>query len=367
MMAATGQYFDSLTSDQAMYANLSYDRLRTHPFFFEWDDIREKEKAHYRHIMCINHGISKEFETPPLSKTYDLEALKSVYQSPACRVPSLHDLCIRAVADTAVKVAFATADNGGIRPKISWMQSFNLVKNLSPLDLGRVTHHLDRQQKFHIPGVHRLFFNSLPDSRCRKANPGIKEYVGFTRALQGHYTTTFHFAQSSVPAINNEGIQLEFFQSLISHINKIRPKFFVVIGNFTAVGVDDYSLVEYNNMAEKFRKLIARVSDTIPVMFVPGEHEVGRTPSSTTLTNYRALFGADYFTFWHQGMKGIVINSALLISSCEALEEAELQSMWLEEEIEQAKLCACTIVLFSYHPWFYQHMEEEDMEVDGIR
>jgi hypothetical protein len=35
---------------------------------------------------------------------------------------------------------------------------------------------------------------------------------------------------------------------------------------------------------------------------------------------------------------------------------------WLEEEIEQGKLCATQLMVFSHHPWFIEHADEEEEE-----
>lgn len=365
MLGAIGQCIESFVTDVAVYSSISYDTLRKHDFFSKWDDaVTTPQKMHYLYCLRAKCGLVMENEVVGETQNFfDVSTVKEVYNSPACRIPSLYDLCIRAAADATVKVAFATADNGGIRPKIPWMQNFNLVKYLSPLDLGKVAHVLDRQQKLQIPGVHRLMHKSLPESRCKKANSSTKEYVGLNRATQGHFTTAFHFAQVSAPEIDDNDVSGgDRFRNLISNINKIRPKFFAVVGNFTNISVSDECLSSFNNAAEAFRKLVARVSDTIPVVFVPGPYEVGQIPTPSTLSNYRSLFGADYYSFWYQGMKGIVVNSSLLIDGANAPEEADLQSLWLEEEIEQAKLCASTIVLFTYHPWYYENIDEDDVE-----
>ena len=45
-------------------------------------------------------------------------------------------------------------------------------------------------------------------------------------------------------------------------------------------------------------------------------------------------------------------------------DHAALQDTWFEEELEQSKLCAMQIVVFSHHMWFREHAEEDD-EQDG--
>jgi hypothetical protein len=41
---------------------------------------------------------------------------------------------------------------------------------------------------------------------------------------------------------------------------------------------------------------------------------------------------------------------------------ASRQSLWLEEEVEQAKLGATHVVLFAHHPWFLRSPTEPDSE-----
>jgi hypothetical protein len=44
--------------------------------------------------------------------------------------------------------------------------------------------------------------------------------------------------------------------------------------------------------------------------------------------------------------------------------EAQRQWLWLEEEIEQCKLCATSIVVFAYHPWYLSHVNESPPDND---
>jgi hypothetical protein len=39
--------------------------------------------------------------------------------------------------------------------------------------------------------------------------------------------------------------------------------------------------------------------------------------------------------------------------------EAAFQREWLEEEIEQAKLCATQVMIFTAHPWFLKQIIED--------
>jgi hypothetical protein len=409
MERSMGQFIDSVVHDESVYATISYDTLRGHSFFRDWHAlINQPQQAFYRQLLLQQQ--QKEERIQPMSQlSMDCseDALSSVQgvidvftqhhsylpvhnDNPhSCNsgsldyssVPSLHDLCLRAVAEAAVSVSFATAHNGGLRPKLPWMQAFQLHKKLSALDRERVMHLLTRKEMLHVPGVHRLFFASLPDSRCHRAVAATKEVVGLTHALQGHCMADFQFVEIASPGLGKSlttgtaGTAVESeeetrLRAVVASVNKIRPKFLSVVGPFTAATATDNdsdnttnnnNTYDFVSLTDRFRKVLARVSDTITVVLVPSVCEVGRQPSAQSLARYRRLFGADYYGFWFQGMRGVVINSALLINGSAAPEEAVQQQLWLEEEIEQAKLCATTMVLFSYHPWFYSHIDEEDL------
>lgn len=387
--------------------SLSYDALRKHAFFREWKDsvnwsqVQSYNSLYPNYVQTVGHfdlaasycSANIDADADPLSQ---LGVLQNVYSavsevavdqndvsksSALCNLPSLHDICLRVVGDVAVQIAFATASNGGIKPNVTWMQKFQLTpQRISANDRLRVMHYLERKQKLQIPSVYRLFFRTLPESRCLRANTDSLEFLGFTRAIQGHYNKDFHFTFLSNPNLGNtysgsletEDEREVCLKAQIAAINKLRPKFVVISGDFVARHLEDVSV--HDVFVERFRKLVARISDTISVLFVPGPGDLGHRGSShwlqsnsidaTTLYKYRSQFGADFYSFWFEGTKGIVLNSSLFLPSLADNEfvqqEAQKQLQWFEEEIEQAKLCATSIVLFTYHPWFHEHFEEDD-------
>ena len=107
---------------------------------------------------------------------------------------------------------------------------------------------------------------------------------------------------------------------------------------------------------EQVRRNLARLSDTIPAIYVPGFNDIADSsagaaapcPSPASIQAYRSKFGADYFGFWYGGLRGLVVNSSLMIYPQCAAEEAALQDTWLMEELEQAKLCSQAICIFTF-------------------
>lgn len=309
---------------------ISYDVLRNHPYFS------------YRH--------SDELAI--------LSGFKTSHLRPASKVPKLSEICLRAVGNAALRLADATASSGGVKPSTGWAQSFNLMK-LSPLDRGAIAQYLNRRNSIASGGVHRLFFPSLVDSRCKRVDFTTKEYIGFTRVTHGTWGNDFFFMQlSGIAATGGRDCESEFenLKQAVLLINRIRPRFVVVSGNWTRAMPTEAA---HEVQVECYRKNIARISESIPVMHLPGTNDVGNDLTTEGLDAYRDKFGADYYGFWYGGVRCLVLNSTLLIGKALASEVA-LQNEWFAEEIEQAKLCATHVIIFTFHPWFLSSIDEED-------
>eukprot|EP00595_Chromulina_sp_UTEXLB2642_P002349 CAMPEP_0196767934 /NCGR_PEP_ID=MMETSP1095-20130614/42143_1 /TAXON_ID=96789 ORGANISM="Chromulina nebulosa, Strain UTEXLB2642" /NCGR_SAMPLE_ID=MMETSP1095 /ASSEMBLY_ACC=CAM_ASM_000446 /LENGTH=274 /DNA_ID=CAMNT_0042136805 /DNA_START=1656 /DNA_END=2477 /DNA_ORIENTATION=+ len=105
---------------------------------------------------------------------------------------------------------------------------------------------------------------------------------------------------------------------------------------------------------------MARVSDTIPVLYVPGSTDIGEHPTKESIDNYNRYFGADYFGFWFGGVRCLILNSCLLRHPEDLPDHTKLQDEWFDEEIEIAKLSSTHLLIFTNHPWFINHAEEDD-------
>lgn len=230
---------------------------------------------------------------------------------------------------------------------------------LSPLDRGAIAQYLNRRNSIASGGVHRLFFPSLVDSRCKRVDFTTKEYIGFTRVTHGTWGNDFFFMQlSGIAATGGRDCESEFenLKQAVLLINRIRPRFVVVSGNWTRAMPTEAA---HEVQVECYRKNIARISESIPVMHLPGTKDVGNDLTTEGLDAYRDKFGADYYGFWYGGVRCLVLNSTLLIGKALASEVA-LQNEWFAEEIEQAKLCATHVIIFTFHPWFLSSIDEED-------
>eukprot|EP01038_Epipyxis_sp_PR26KG_P010236 gene10236-13769_t len=342
------------------FSTISYDKLREHPFFTE--SIPSNALENHAHVMPINEDHNDYY--------WSIESLQNIPSKPAIRIPSLFELCIRAVGKTCCLLANEIAISGGVRPEIPWMQRFDLTK-LSKISRFRIAHYLKQCKKLHLPGIYRLFWSSVVDTKAIRTDVSLKEYIGYTHNIQGHWNKEFIFMYISNPNFgffqnnnnnNNNNNNKSFeeqdqLKASITAINKIRPKFVVISGNMTYNSPYEPN---YESQVNEFRRTMARLSDTIPAVYVPGERDVGIFPTVSSIAKYRESFGADFYGFWYGGLKCLIINSSLFIHPEGAIDEANEQDAWLAEEIEQCKLCSTVMIIFTYHHWFKNNIDEED-------
>ena len=209
------------------YKHISYDTIRKHEFF-----------------------TGNTLECPQYESVTDF---KELHTFPAIRVPTLHELCIRAVGKAIVITADVISKNGGVRPSADvpntkWMRDLSMNK-CNFIDIEKIKHYLDRRDALHSPGIYRLFFNNLPDAKCKRINISTLEYYGHTRALQGQWKENFFFIQIADPQFGmkadgppefSDGLggadwtfEENHVKKAITAINKLRPRFVLCSGDQT--------------------------------------------------------------------------------------------------------------------------------------
>jgi hypothetical protein len=254
------------------------------------------------------------------------------------RVPKLSELCLRAVGEATV--AARARDKR--------------LLALLPADRRAVMHFLARVERLHEPRVLRSFYGSLADARCLRALTGTREYLGLEYDAQGKWKEPFAFAHFCFGKLHDRNASGEaaagealgvHLKRLVSAVNRLRPKLLVVTGDFST-GTPASVVVD-------FRSAISRVSESIPLVFVTA-------PSPGCAPAMAGFFGADWYGFWFGGMRGLVLNSALILDEETSLSKA--QEEWFDGECEQGQLGGHHLVVFTYHRWFERNPNEEDAE-----
>jgi 3-phosphoinositide dependent protein kinase-1 len=416
-------------------SNINYDRLRLLPYFRQDQFLLQSDSG--------GDGGGEEGVV--------LERLRSLHTRDAVTIPTLAEMSRRAVARAAVVAAGAIAEVGGVKEAVEdteaegggnmgWVRRFTLVpganpgvnsdgntpvypRAISPEDREYIYHYLHRRNQLDVPCLYRLFWGSTLDSKCVRVDPTSMDYNGHSFKAHGSWpekqeqvpfyfyhiagpgigdasssssissdTTTFASMKEGVAACSAQSErQLAAFKGIIGGVNRFRPKFVVVCGNFTALPHPATAAAASNSSSvgvhavqtELFRRHVSRFSDSISLLFVPGPHEMGMRnhrdangksgPSKLALKDYHGRFGLDYYGFWYQGVRVLVVNSSLFFvdtasvsnDSDSPVAHALQHEQWLSEEIDQSKLCGVQIMLLSYHAWFDASADEAESEAES--
>jgi 3',5'-cyclic AMP phosphodiesterase CpdA len=111
----------------------------------------------------------------------------------------------------------------------------------------------------------------------------------------------------------------------------------------------------------EYQRIMSRVATNIPVYPVVGNHDIGNAPSPADIATYTNHFGPDHYTFRHAGLVGIVLNSVIIHTPQQAINQLAEQERWLQAELKQARQQdAQHIVIFAHHPWFLKTADEPD-------
>ena len=189
---------------------------------------------------------------------------------------------------------------------------------------------------------------------------GLLGWLAFTTPRMASAAEPFYFIQLSDPQLGMFSDNREFvqdaanFELAVTAVNRLRPAFVVVTGDLVNKPGDAAQIAEY-------RRIIGKVDPSIPVYNIAGNHDVENVPTTASLAAYGKIFGPDRYTFRHEGLVGIVLNSTLIHSPDKAAEALDAQESWLRTELRKAKDGkAQHIVIFQHHPWFIKEATEAD-------
>jgi 3',5'-cyclic AMP phosphodiesterase CpdA len=170
----------------------------------------------------------------------------------------------------------------------------------------------------------------------------------------------FFFIQLSDPQLgmfsNNRDFSQDAanFEFAVAAVNRLKPAFVVITGDLVNKPGDAAQIAEY-------RRIVAKISPSIPVYNIAGNHDVENVPNPASLAAYEKVFGPDRFTFRHGGIVGLVLNSSVIHSPQESAAQLAAQEAWLRAELAKARAEKPRhIVVFQHHPWFINSAGEAD-------
>jgi len=273
------------------FLKIKRGQLVRHPSLSDdaWDLISRLIVVDATKRIGANNNYA-ELRAHPYFKGEILPEKTPLYKEPAQTIPSLSDLCIRAVAEQAIE---SSLDLEAGEPGAGGPSD---MLRLAPRDRARVMHFLDRMEKLDEPRVLRRFFRTAIEAKYGRVRPMTRDFLGLTSERENQFSDPIDFVHIG----ETDSVQL--VTTIVKVINRKRPKFVVVTGK----------------LSEDARKIIAKISETI---------------------SFIVADGTDFFSFYCGGCQGIVINGALVVDPSEDPERSQEQNAFISMELEQSRMC----------------------------
>jgi len=159
--------------------------------------------------------------------------------------------------------------------------------------------------------------------------------------------------------------EIELMRIAAAEVNRLRPAFAIVCGDL----INEYPIEEEGRKADPelrrrqiadYKEVFSLIDEDLPLVCLCGNHDIGDRPNSASIRSYTDNFGDDYFSFWCNGVKCVVVNSQLWKDDSDAKESREAMDRWLEAELEDASPESYRTLLFSHVPPFIFEADEGD-------
>lgn len=174
---------------------------------------------------------------------------------------------------------------------------------------------------------------------CGTAEPRAPFFVQISDPQLGFINESEDFA----PELAN-------MERIAEALNKLKPDFVVFSGDFVQWRTDNEALQGFEYVCRLF-------DDSIPLYFVPGNHDVGNDASAEEVAKFVERYGHDRFLHEGKEYTAIGYNSCVIKSMTEA-EGAEYE--WLKASLASAAERALPIVVIAHHPIFVESVEEAE-------
>jgi 3',5'-cyclic AMP phosphodiesterase CpdA len=146
------------------------------------------------------------------------------------------------------------------------------------------------------------------------------------------------------------GKETELYEKAVRAINRLKPDFVVITGDFVNGTKDRAQIAE-------FKRITATIDSKIPVYYTPGNHDIGNVPDSLNIDTYLKDYGYDRFSFRHKNSQFIGFNSCLIKSNTPIFEKTQFD--WLKKTVAKSKKAA-HIILFCHHSFFINSFDEPE-------
>jgi predicted phosphodiesterase len=161
----------------------------------------------------------------------------------------------------------------------------------------------------------------------------------------------FTFVQVSDPQLGwgyGYDNDVNSLKQAVSHINGLKPDLVVFCGDMVN-SFNDSSVADFLQISGEL---------TMPSYCAPGNHDVGNSPTVSSLERYRQAFGPDYFSFEHKGYTFAIVNTSLWKAPLAG--ESEKQDEWLRQTLAAAHDKNSPVFIVGHHPFYLTSPNEAE-------
>eukprot|EP01083_Nonionella_stella_P148136 468446_1 len=192
-----------------------------------------------------------------------------------------------------------------------------------------------------------------------------RTFGGLTPENEGEFTEDFTFVQMAdcqlgfIEENKSWDREIELLESAVEKINSLKPKprFAILCGDMTHAF--PWEGTPYEEQRDAYKRIIAGIDTSIPMLCVCGNHDVGNSPTEKYLELFDRTYGQSFYSFWVGGVHGIVLNSNIYFDPKDSKESFNLQETFLDKQLCSPRKATHRLV-FSHHPWFVEDAEEKD-------
>ncbi len=162
----------------------------------------------------------------------------------------------------------------------------------------------------------------------------------------------FSFVQLCDPqlgfGLESYEVDMNNFRQAVVQVNELNPDFVVVCGDLVNTA-NAQSFADYNSIIDDLN---------MPCYSVPGNHDIGNTPTLQSLQFFRDNIGEPHFAFEHKGTSFIIVNTQLWKEPLAG--ESEIHDAWFEGRLHAASHVSHQTFVVGHSPIFLSTPDEAD-------
>ncbi|CAH8500402.1 unnamed protein product [Schistosoma turkestanicum] len=153
--------------------------------------------------------------------------------------------------------------------------------------------------------------------------------------------------------------EVKLVSRAVNIINRLCPKpaFVVICGDLVN---DQPGGPDRCKQTSDLLNVLSHLNSDIPLIVLPGNHDVGDCPDASSVQDYTSVWGDDYFTFIFNRTRFIVLNTQYLMNNSKCASSADEFRQWFNDQLSAKNEDFDMSVVFQHVPFFLEDINESD-------